>query len=146
MRWSLLLGVIFFIIGLGFSYLAYSLELSLTSRSEIAGTIAAVVYALFSSAFLGYGVALLLHWLFEFAGTLRAFLGQLIAAVAIFFTGVGASIMSGELFLGLHIFFTFSAAGLGLLSLSIIHVFGSIGKGVIAISKYFALRRWIKNL
>ena len=146
MRWSFVLGVLLFAIGFGFSYLAYSLDLSIASRMGVATSIAAFFYVLFSSVFLGYGVALLLHWLFEFTGSMRAFFGQVIFAIALFFAGVGASIMSGEMFLGLHVFFTFATAGIGLLCLSFTTVFGTVGRGFFVLGKYLAARRWIKNL
>lgn len=134
MRLSIWFGILFLAAGIGVSYLADALIGidAIGTTASIATIISAVLFILFSASMIGIGAALILHWILGFAthSHLKVFILEIVLSFAIFFVGVGAAIMSDNIWTGLHVFFSFVVTSIFLANLSIIHVFGSIAHGM----------------
>jgi len=146
MRVSILLGLVIFLLGVGLSYLAYSMiqTQAMGPVQTAAVIISATLFIIFSATMLGLGTGLVIHWIIGFATHWKAFLAELILSFAMFFTGIGAAIMGGNIWLGLQIFFTFFIASVTLFSLSFISLFGGMAVGFVKVKKY-AKKRFKKR-
>jgi len=138
MRVSIWIGLITLGLGIFLSSLADALIATQTMGpiQTMAGTAASVIFILFSASMLGLGAALIVHWIVGFAAHWKAFFAELILSFAVFFIGIGATIMSGNIWTGLQVFFTFFIASVTLFSLSFISLFGGLAEGIVSIKKY----------
>ncbi|MBW2970350.1 hypothetical protein KY309_00175 [Candidatus Woesearchaeota archaeon] len=138
MRISIWIGLPIFAIGILLSYLADAMIQTQTMgvMQTTAALIAAILYIMFSATMLGAGAGLVLHWIFGFASHWKAFIAEIVFSFAIFFVGIGATIMSGNPWTGLQIFFTFLTASATLFILSFTSLFGGVLDGIKTIYKY----------
>ncbi|MEM3154743.1 MAG: hypothetical protein QW165_04230 [Candidatus Woesearchaeota archaeon] len=143
MRVSLWIGIIVLALGIVLSYLADALIDTVTSGvlQTTAVLVAAILFVIFSAAMLGTGAGLVIHWIIGFATHWKAFAAEIILSFAIFFVGIGATIMSGNVWTGVQVFFTFFIASITLLALSFNNLFGGVSssftKGVAYVKSKF---------
>jgi hypothetical protein len=132
MRVSIWVGLVTLVLGIILSYLADALITTVTSGAlqTTAVLIAAACFVVFSATMLGIGAGLVVHWVIGFATHWKAFIAEIILAFATFFVGIGATIMSGNIWTGVQVFFTFFVASLTLFSMSFGNLYGGISTGV----------------
>jgi hypothetical protein len=138
MRTSIWIGIITLAIGILLSYLADAMIQTQTSGvlQTTASILAAVLFVLFSASLLGLGAGLVVHWIIGFATHWKAFIAEMILSFATFFVGIGATIMSGNWWTALQVFFTFFVASITLFFLSFASLFGGIAQGFAKVKKY----------
>ena len=138
MRTSIWTGILTLALGIVLSYLADALiQLQAVGPMQtVASMVAAVLFVLFSASMLGLGAGLVIHWIIGFATHWKAFLAELFLSFAIFFIGLGATIMSRPWWTALQIFFTFLIASTTVFTLSFTSLFGGIAAGIGKIKKY----------
>ncbi len=147
MRVSLWIGLVILALGIFLSYLADAMIQTQTSGAlqTVASTFAAVLFVLFSATMLGMGAGLVIHWIIGFATHWKAFIAEIILSFATFFVGIGATIMSGNWWTALQVFFTFLVASAALFLLSFKSLSGGIGqsihKGITYVRKKFKKKR-----
>lgn len=132
MRISVWIGIVTLIVGIVLSYLADALIQTVTSGAlqTTAVLAASMLFVIFSATMLGIGAGLVVHWIIGFATHWKAFIAEIILAFATFFVGIGATIMSGGLWTGVQVFFTFFIASATLFSMSFANLYGGISAGV----------------
>ena len=138
MRISIWIGLLTLAIGILLSYLADAMiaTQAVGTLQTAASIVATVLFVLFSASMLGVGIGLVVHWIIGFASHWKGFIAEMILSFATFFVGIGATIMSGNLWTGLQVFFTFFIASTILFLLSFISLFGGVGEGVKKVRKY----------
>lgn len=148
MRISIFIGLFVFALGILLSFLADAMIATQTSTTlqTTASIIASVIFILFSASMLGFGAGLVIHWIFGFASSMKAFIFEIILSFATLFMGIGATIMSSNIWTGLQIFFTFMTASIAIFSLSFISLFGGLMKGFIQTKTYIGkkVKLWKK--
>lgn len=132
MRISVWIGIVTLIAGIVLSYLADALIQTVTSGAlqTTAVLAASMLFVIFSATMLGIGAGLVVHWIIGFATHWKAFIAEIILAFATFFVGIGATVMSGGLWTGVQVFFTFFIASATLFSMSFANLYGGISTGV----------------
>jgi hypothetical protein len=149
MRISIWIGLITLALGIFLSYLADAMIQTQTSTTlqTTASLFASVLFVLFSAGMLGIGTALVVHWIIGFGAHWKAFIAEMVLSFATFFMGIGATIMSGNIWTGLQAFFTFFIASMTLFSLSFVSLFGGIAEGIDKVTKYIKKRvkTWTKR-
>jgi hypothetical protein len=137
MRVSIFIGLFTLAIGIVLSYMAKSLIAVQTvgTLQTTASIIATVLFILLSASMLGMGAGLVLHWLIGFASYGKAFVAELVISFAVFFMGIGATIMSRNWYTAVQVFFAFFTASVTIFSLSFINLFGSIAAGITHMTK-----------
>jgi len=122
MRISIWIGLLTLAIGILLSYLADAMiaTQAVGTLQTAASIVATVLFVLFSASMLGVGIGLVVHWIIGFASHWKGFIAEMILSFATFFVGIGATIMSGNLWTGLQVFFTFFIASM-ILFLFFIH-------------------------
>ncbi len=143
MRVSIWIGLITLGLGIFLSYLADAMIQTQTTGAmqTVASTFASVIFILFSASMLGVGSGLVVHWIIGFAAHWKAFIAEMMLSFATFFVGIGATIMSGNIWTGLQVFFTFFTASIALFMLSFVNLFGSVAGGIGKITKYFRKKK-----
>jgi len=138
MRFSIWIGLLTLAIGIVLSYLADAMIQTQTMgiMQTTASIVAAVLFVVFSATMLGFGAGLVVHWIIGFASKGKAFVAEMILSFATFFIGIGATIMSGNWWTALQVFFTFFIASLALFLLSFINLFGGVAEGMSKTVKY----------
>lgn len=146
MRASIWAGLIATAIGLGFLYLAQGIAgvLAVGDKQGIAAGFALALFLLSSASFLGSGIALLLHWVSGFTKPWNALFIDLLCSVLVFLGGIVGAIISTSWIAGLHSVLTGFVACVFLISLSTIHLFGSILEGLTHIKKA-VIKKWRKK-
>jgi len=148
MRISIWFGIFTFALGIFLSFLSNAMIATQTATvlQTTASIIATVIFVLFSAVMLGTGAGLVLHWIAGFGSPVRAFVLEVILSFALFFVGLGATIMSGNVWTGLQVFFTFFTASVAIFSLSFINLFGGMMEGIVQTKKfiYGKVRAWKK--
>jgi len=142
MRISIWIGLMTLALGILLSYLADALiQAQATGALQTTAMLfAAVLFVLFSASLLGLGAGLVVHWIIGFGAHWKAFIAEMVISFATFFMGLGATIMSGNWWTGLQVFFTFLIASMTLFFLSFVSLFGGMTEGIGKISKYFRKR------
>ncbi len=142
MRISIWIGLLTLGLGIFLSYLADAMiQTQATGALQTTATLlASILFVLFSASMLGVGAGLVIHWIIGFASHWKAFVAEIFLSFATFFMGVGATIMSGNYWTALQIFFTFFIASITIFSLSFISLFGGIFEGFASIKKYVKKR------
>lgn len=132
MRVSLWIGIVILAVGIVLSYLADALIDTVTAGvlQTTAVLVAAILFVVFSATMLGAGAGLVIHWIIGFATHWKAFIAEIILAFATFFVGIGATIMSGNLWTGVQVFFTFFIASMTLFIMSFANLYGGISSGI----------------
>ncbi len=142
MRISIWIGLVTLTLGIFLSYLADAMIQTQASGTlqTTATLVASILFVLFSASLLGLGTGLVVHWIIGFASHWKAFMAEMVLSFATFFMGVGATIMSGNWWTALQVFFTFLIASLTLFTLSFVSLFGGITEGVQKVTKYVKKR------
>lgn len=132
MRISVWIGIATLLVGLVLSYLADALIKTVTAGAlqTTAVLAASMLFVIFSATMLGIGAGLVVHWIIGFATHWKAFIAEIILAFATFFVGIGATIMSGTLWTGVQVFFTFFIASATLFTMSFANLYGGVSAGV----------------
>ncbi len=138
MRVSIWIGLITLALGIGLSYLADAMIQTQAAgvMQTTAALIASILFVLFSASMLGLGAGLVVHWIIGFATHWKAFIAEMVISFATFFIGIGATIMSGNWWTALQVFFTFLIASMTIFTLSFVSLFGGIAQGVQKVTKY----------
>ncbi len=138
MRISIWIGLLIFGLGILLSYLADAMiQTQATGAMQTAAsTMASVLFVLFSATMLGVGAGLVIHWIIGFAAHWKAAIAEMVLSFATLFTGIGATIMSGNIWTGVQVFFTFFTASLALFILSFVSLFGGMATGIQRVTKY----------
>lgn len=128
MRVSVWIGIVTLIVGIVLSYLADALINTLTTGplQTTAVLVAAALFVIFSATMLGFGAGLVVHWIIGFATHWKAFIAEMILSFATFFVGIGATVMSGNWWTAVQMFFTFFIASATLFFLSFINLYGGV--------------------
>ncbi|VVB80961.1 Uncharacterised protein [uncultured archaeon] len=142
MRISIWIGFLTFGIGILLSYLAKAMIQTQTAGAmqTTAATIASIIFVLFSATMLGTGAGLVIHWIFGFAKHWKAFVAEIVFSVVILIIGIGASLMSGNIWTGMQEFVAFLTASIALFVLSFITMFGGIFEGFKSVKEYIEKR------
>jgi hypothetical protein len=132
MRLSIWFGIVTLAVGIVLSYLADALIHTITvgALQTTAVLISALLFVVFSAALLGFGAGLVVHWIIGFATHWKAFIAEMILAFATFFVGIGATLMSGNWWTAVQVFFTFFIASFTLFMLSFVNLFGGAKQGI----------------
>jgi len=132
MRVSIWIGIVTLAVGIVLSYLADALINTITSGAlqTTAVLVAAALFVIFSAAMLGIGAGLVVHWIIGFATHWKAFITEIVLSFATFFIGIGATIMSGNIWTGIQVFFTFFIASMTMFVMSFGNLYGSISAGI----------------
>lgn len=147
MRVSIWIGLPVLALGILFSYLAKAIiqTPAITQLQTAAFITATVIFLLISAIFLGSGAAMVIHWIAGFVRHFKAFVAEIFLSFAVFFVGIGVTIMSRNGWQALHLFFTFLTGSMTLFFLSFISLFGSLKEGFTLWTKRFkkaVKKRW----
>lgn len=142
MRVSIWIGILTLALGIVLSYLADAMIQTQASGplQTTATLIASILFVLFSASMLGLGAGLVVHWIIGFATHWKAAIAEIVLSFATFFIGIGATIMSGNLWTAAQVFFTFLIASMTLFMLSFVSLFGGIAQGASKVKKYIKKR------
>ncbi len=149
MRVSIWIGTLLLGVGILLSFLADELFLiqAQTPQQTFAAIFATVLFILFSATLMGTGAGLIMHWIMGFVSDVKAFAMEAFLSIAIFFVGIGATIMSGHWMTGLQVFFTFFTASFTMFFFSFFHLFDGMIEGITKIANKYTkkARKWMKK-
>ena len=119
MRSSLGLGISLVALGVLCSFVATSLMGSAGAGfTFFASSFGAVLFLFAASVLFGLGVAFMIHWFADLAGTFVALIVQAVFGLGFFFTGLGLAIGSRNWWFAIHAFFACTVASITLFFLA----------------------------
>jgi len=145
MRISIIFGLFTLALGIFLSYLADAMITlrTTTALQTTASIIATVIFILFSASMLGLGIGLVIHWILGFTSNLKAFILKIILSFATLFVGIGAAIMSNNIWTGFQVLFTFLFASIFIFGLSSISLARGLFDNILSFNKY--IKKYLKR-